>query len=69
MFPSGTRNGQYALDDKLEHLTAPEQALFEDIKHGRIGARVRLEQERVSHGLVQPAIQAAFNLTSKNNFS
>ena len=46
-------------DGELEHLTALERALFEDLKHNRLGERVRLEQERIGYGLVQHAIQMA----------
>ena len=52
-------------DGELEHLTAPERALFEDLKHDRLGKQVRLEQERISYGLVQRAINVASNPISK----
>ncbi len=41
---------------KLEHLTEPEQGLFEDLKHNRMGDRVRLEQERIGYRWVSSAI-------------
>ena len=49
-------------DSELEHLTASEQTLFENLRHDRLGKQVRLEQERISYGLVQRAIKAASNL-------
>lgn len=52
-------------DGELEHLTALERALFEDLKHNRLGERVRLEQERISYSLVQRAIKAVSDLISK----
>jgi hypothetical protein len=35
--------------DELERLSVDEQSLFDDLRHDRIGERVRLEQERVSY--------------------
>src|SRR5216684_1692083 len=34
----------------LSRLTIPEQVLFEELKDGLLGDRVRLEQERISFG-------------------
>lgn len=41
---------------ELERLTAPEQALFEDLKLNRMGERIRLEQERISYGWFRRSI-------------
>jgi hypothetical protein len=41
---------------KLERLTEPEQALFEDLKHDRLGDRVRLEQERIGYDRVRRTV-------------
>lgn len=35
------------------HLTPDEHALFDDLRHDRLGVRVRLEQERIGYGWVQ----------------
>jgi hypothetical protein len=40
----------------LKRLTTEEQALFEDLQNGKIGDRVRLEQERISFGLLKQAL-------------
>lgn len=40
----------------LKRLTPEEQALFEDLQNCRIGDRVRLEQERISFGLLKQAL-------------
>jgi hypothetical protein len=45
-------------DDELVHLTPSEKALFEDLKHNRLGEWVRLEQERIGYGWVRHAIQS-----------
>jgi hypothetical protein len=47
----------------LPRLTAKEQALFDDLRHRRLGAAagthaVRLEQERIGFGWVQQALAA-----------
>lgn len=39
-----------------ERLTADERALFDDLRHDRLGERVRLEQERIAFGLVERAV-------------
>ncbi len=43
-------------EGNLSRLAAPEQALFDDLKHNRLGDRVRLEQERISYGWLQQAL-------------
>lgn len=53
----GQESASERFNDKLEHLTVPEQALFEDLTHNRLGERVRLEQERICYGWVRHAIQ------------
>jgi len=40
----------------LERLTPDEQRLFDDLRHGRLGKCVRLEQEKVSFGWVKTAL-------------
>lgn len=40
-------------EGELEHLTAAERAVFDDLKHNRLGERIRLEQERIGYGWVQ----------------
>jgi hypothetical protein len=44
-------------DGPLARLTDAERALFEDLQLDRIGERVRLEQERISFGCLQQALQ------------
>ena len=44
-------------DGPLARLTDVERALFEDLQFNRIGERVRLEQERISFGWLQQALQ------------
>jgi len=44
-------------DAPLARLTDAERALFEDLRFNRIGERVRLEQERISFGWLQQALQ------------
>ncbi|HEY3455802.1 MAG TPA: Wadjet anti-phage system protein JetD domain-containing protein [Bryobacteraceae bacterium] len=41
----------------LTRLTPSETALFDDLKHGSLGDRVRLEQERISFGWFKSALQ------------
>ena len=43
-------------EGNLSRLAAPEQALFDDLKHNRLGDRVRLEQERVGYGWLQHSL-------------
>lgn len=40
----------------LKRLTRREQHLFEDLQNGRMGDRIRLEQERISFGLLKQAL-------------
>lgn len=53
----GQEGSSERFDGEPVHLTPSEQALFEDLKHNRLGERVRLEQERISYGWVRQAIQ------------
>lgn len=52
--------GREAANERFEgdivRLTDDEQALFEDLKHNRLGDHVRLEQERVSYRWLHHAI-------------
>ncbi len=43
-------------DGELARLTSAEQALFDDLRHNRLGERVRLEQERIPYGWLQRAL-------------
>jgi hypothetical protein len=43
-------------DRDLPRLTAPEAALYEDLRTHRLGKRVRLEQERISFGYLERAL-------------
>jgi len=43
-------------DKDLARLTAPEAALYEDLRAERLGSHVRLEQERISFGYLQQAL-------------
>ena len=43
-------------DGELRRLTAAEWALYEDLRHNRLGDRVRLEQERIPFGLIERAL-------------
>jgi hypothetical protein len=45
-------------DAPLDRLTDVERALFDDLRSNRIGERVRLEQERISFGWLQQALQS-----------
>jgi hypothetical protein len=40
----------------LHHLTAEEDALFEELRQGTLGYGVRLEQERIAFGRVEAAL-------------
>jgi hypothetical protein len=42
----------------LSRLEPDEQALFDDLVHGRLGENVRLEQERVSYAFLERSLQA-----------
>lgn len=48
----------------LERLTPSEKALFDDLRHGRYGPGVRLEQERVRYGRIAAVLNAL--VTSAN---
>lgn len=41
-----------------DRLTREERELFEDLRHDRLGERVRLEQERIGYGFVERAVQS-----------
>jgi hypothetical protein len=41
----------------LHRLTEPEQSLYQDLRDGRLGDRVRLEQERISFGWLERSLQ------------
>ena len=43
-------------DGELPRLTAAERALYDDLRHHRLGERVRLEQERIPYGWLQRAL-------------
>src|ERR1035438_9708635 len=43
-------------DGELARLTSAERALYDDLRHNRLGERVRLEQERIPYGWVQRAL-------------
>lgn len=43
-------------DKALTRLTAPETALFEDLRTNRLGTHVRLEQERIAFGCLRKAL-------------
>jgi hypothetical protein len=45
-------------DGAVASLTDSEQLLFDDLRHHRLGERVRLEQERIGFGWVQRALRA-----------
>lgn len=57
------------VDEPREHrylgepsrLTADERELFEDLRHDRLGERVRLEQERIGYGFVEQGVLRAAN--------
>jgi hypothetical protein len=42
---------------ELFRLSPDEHALFEDLRHDRIGERIRLEQERIAYGWLRQAIK------------
>lgn len=44
----------------LQHLTLSELSLFDDLRFDRLGRGVRLEQERISFGLVERAVNATY---------
>ena len=43
---------------ELFRLSSEEHALFEDLRHDRIGERIRLEQERIGYGWLRQALEA-----------
>jgi hypothetical protein len=43
-------------DGELPRLTSAERALYDDLRHNRLGERVRLEQERIPYGWLQRAL-------------
>ena len=45
-------------EGELAALTDSEKSLFDDLRHDRLGERVRLEQERIGFGWVQRALVA-----------
>ncbi len=45
-------------DKPLPHLTPDEEGVYEDLRFDRLGARVRLEQERIAFGHVMRALAA-----------
>ena len=42
---------------ELSRLTADERALYEDLRHDRMGVNLRLEQERIGFGWVKEALE------------
>jgi hypothetical protein len=43
-------------DGELPRLTSAERALYDDLRHNRLGESVRLEQERIPYGWLQRAL-------------
>jgi hypothetical protein len=43
-------------DGEFPRLTSAERALYDDLRHNRLGERVRLEQERIPYGWLQRAL-------------
>ena len=43
-------------EGELPRLASAEQALYGDLRHNRLGERVRLEQERIAYGWLQRAL-------------
>jgi len=43
-------------DGDLPRLTSAERDLYDDLRHNRLGERVRLEQERIPYGWLQRAL-------------
>ena len=43
-------------DGELGRLSATEGLLYEDLRHNRLGDRVRLEQERTPYGWIDCAL-------------
>jgi hypothetical protein len=44
-------------DGELSRLTPDERALYDDLRHDRLGHRLRLEQERIPYGWIKRALQ------------
>jgi hypothetical protein len=40
-------------DGELTRLSSAERALYDDLRHNRLGAQIRLEQERIPYGWLQ----------------
>lgn len=47
----------------LDHLAEPEHALYDDLRHDRLGDRIRLEQERTGFGWVLERVKALESAT------
>jgi len=45
-------------DGDLSRLTSAERALYDDLRHNRLGERVRLEQERIPYGWLQRELES-----------
>ena len=45
-------------DGELLRLNSAERALYDDVRHNRLGERVRLEQERIAYGWLERALGA-----------
>jgi hypothetical protein len=45
-----------AYDGELPRLNSAERALYDDLRHNRLGERVRLEQERIPYGWLERAL-------------
>lgn len=54
---SGSEPADKRYTGELYRLTADEHALFDDLRHDRLGERVRLEQERIRYGWVQQVLR------------
>lgn len=55
---AGTVGEPSPLTEYLDHLTVDEARLYEDLREDRYGVAVRLEQERISFGSLQSALDA-----------
>ena len=54
----GNERADQRCDRRLERLTPEENALYEDLRADRLGAAVRLEQERIAFGWLTRALSA-----------
>src|SRR5450759_2434021 len=45
-------------DGDLPRLTSAERSLYDDLRHNRLGERVRLEQERIPYGWLQRELES-----------